>query len=135
MPNVIELLTKDHRIVEELFARFNMTGEGALASAICRELAAHAEAEEHIVYAALAELRGDASALLEEQSSLKGLCARAMQSEGDGLLALMSVIEELLLEHVTQEESTDFPMLADALPPHELDVLGARYLQVKLRLA
>lgn len=36
MPNIVDLITDDHRMVETLFARFNENKEGAVASVIFR---------------------------------------------------------------------------------------------------
>lgn len=145
MPNIIDLLLQDHRDVEQLFARFNESNEGAVAASICRALAAHSEAEEHIVYPALndvgpseagdgGEPSGAADELYEEQAHLKALVSRALQSEGRGLVDLMAEIERNLTEHVDDEETNHFPRLASSLPPAQLDVLGSMYLQVKQRV-
>ena len=50
MPDVIELIEREHRQVEALFQNFRETGNSALVSNICDELDAHAAAEEQAFY-------------------------------------------------------------------------------------
>jgi len=46
MSNVIDLITQDHRKVEDLFAKFKSTQDASVATQICEELDRHAAAEE-----------------------------------------------------------------------------------------
>lgn len=135
MPNIIDLILEDHRTVEALFARFRQSSEGAVAATICQALNAHAEAEEHIAYPAFADALSVAvDDLFAEQSQAKALINRAMQAEGSGLVAVLADLEAAITEHVAEEEQTFLPQLGQALPPDQLNVLGAKYLAVKLRL-
>lgn len=135
MPNIIDLILEDHRTVEALFARFNQTAEGAVAATICRALNAHSEAEELVAYPAFAEALGvSVDELYEEQSHAKALINRALQAEGTGLIALLADIEAGITDHVAEEEQMFLPQLGEALPVDELNVLGAKFLAVKLRL-
>jgi hemerythrin superfamily protein len=135
MANIIDLILEDHRTVEALFARFNTSGEGAVASTICQALNVHAEAEEHIAYPAFAEALGvTVDELYAEQSAAKALITRALQSEGTGLIAIMGDLEAAITAHVAEEEETFLPQLGDAVPEDQLNVLGAKFRAVKQRL-
>jgi hemerythrin superfamily protein len=135
MPNIIDLILKDHRTVEALFDRFNQTAEGAVAATICRELNAHSEAEELVVYPALSDALGiPVDELYYEQSHAKAVINRALQSEGAGLIAILADLEASITDHVAEEEQTFLPQLSETLTVDQLNVLGAKYLAVKLRL-
>ncbi len=135
MPNIINLILEDHRTVEALFARFNQSAEGAVAATICRALNAHSEAEELVAYPAFAEVLGVAvEDLYDEQAHAKALINRAMQAEGSGLISVLADLEAGITEHVAEEEETFLPQLGEALPVDQPNVLGAKYLAVKLRL-
>lgn len=135
MADIVELIMQDHRTVESLFERFRRGAEGAVASAICQALNAHAEAEEHVAYPAFAQIVGTPVAqLLAEQSHAKSLVKRALQSEGFGLVEIMATLEAAIRVHVDEEEADFLPQLREALSADQLDVLGVRYLAVKQRL-
>ena len=53
LPDVIELIEKDHREVEQLFSKFESTRDLSIPSEICDELDRHAAGEEQVVYPAI----------------------------------------------------------------------------------
>ena len=134
-PLAIELLTGDHRKVEDLFEQYEEEKEGdegtkrALAAKICAELTVHAQVEEEIFYPWLREnLESDDMEMVEEaeveHASAKDLIA---QIEGatevdDAYDAKVKVLSEYIKHHVKEEEEEIFPEVRDM--KEELDELG-----------
>ena len=73
-PDAIRVLTDDHRQVEELFARFEKTGDGAhkrredLVQRITEALSVHASIEEEIFYPAARRSVADAATTCSKRS-------------------------------------------------------------------
>jgi hypothetical protein len=53
--------------------------------------------------------------------------------EGPSLVVACKVLQELVTEHVEDEEANLLPALAEAATPQQLEALGARILQAKQR--
>ena len=127
MPNTnqpidaIELLTKQHREVKEMFDRFeNMTDRAKvskkkLADEICNALIMHTTIEEEIYYPATREASEETEDLVDEavveHASAKDLIAQIMEMDpGDDLYdAKVKVLGEMVEHHVQEEEEEMFP--------------------------
>jgi len=136
MPNGIDLIVADHRQVDELFAELDTKGSAACAAQIMDLLTAHDEAEQHALYP-LARLQLGADAVdgaLLAHSRVKMLLEQARASEGPQLVLVLDELREAVKEHVADEEGRLLPALAAACTPIQLDDLGARIEQVKLRV-
>ena len=97
MPSAGDLLKKDHRKVEELFARFRQTHGESVATEICDELTVHTRVEEQMLYPAVrkdmtgggkltdeaekehAEAKGNRRAALPEQCTARFRQGRLLQ--------------------------------------------------------
>jgi len=148
--DVIDVVRKDHRRVEELFSRFRggggltglvrrVTGDvprrqrRSAVEGICRELDLHARLEEEIVYPAaratadpeLGRLIGES---LREHARVKQLVAqlRATSPEDGDVDARVDALEECVRHHVTQEEGEMLPRLEQVMPERERAQLGRR---------
>ena len=118
-PNAITLLKADHRLVEELFEKFEKTNSKErklkLVKSICDELTVHAELEENFFYPAVREVLKKEKDLLDEalveHSSLKWLIAQLQEERPDSDLydAKVTVLKEYVQHHVKEEEKELFP--------------------------
>ena len=59
MPNGIDLILEDHRMVDTLFAEFDANQDGSTVGLIVAALQAHDEAEQAALYPFAGELLGD----------------------------------------------------------------------------
>lgn len=134
--NAIELLTQQHREVEELFEEFETAGEGAKKTKerVCQQigdaLAIHATIEERIFYP---ESKQDNTEEIlresvEEHLAMKKLLADIMQSELEDpqYVAKMKVLKEQVEHHVEEEERELFPLVSKSCSTEELDDMGER---------
>ncbi|MEV5961504.1 hemerythrin domain-containing protein [Kribbella sp. NPDC051952] len=134
--DVVDVLTADHREVEglitEILAGRSSDRQRDLADQLIAELVRHAVAEEMFVYPAMREHLPDGDSAVkhdvEEHKELETLMkqlegAEAGQAE---FLDLISQIQNVLADHVRDEESDQFPQLRAHLPQHELTSLAER---------
>ncbi len=126
--DVFDLLTEDHRRVDQMFEEYESAKDSDEESeklervdAICMELTIHATVEEEIVYPAAREALGDEGAdLLDEaeveHASVKDLIAQLKEAQpGDELYdAKVKVLGEYVRHHVEEEEGELFPQLREA---------------------
>jgi hemerythrin superfamily protein len=136
MPNGIDLILEDHRLVDTLFAEFDAKQDGSTVGLIVAALRSHDEAEQAALYPFAGELLGDMT-LIERSAAAHSMVKKQIDSiaalEGPALAAAVDVLRRLVTEHVKDEEQNLLPALADAATPQQLDALGARILQSKQR--
>lgn len=147
MLDAIDLLTEDHRKVDELFEDYDASKDEAddrakeeRVAEICLELTIHASVEEEIFYPAAREAlesEDDAETLDEaevEHQTIKDLVEQLQaMSAGEELYdAKVKVLAEYVKHHVQEEEGELFPALrgGDA----DLEALGAELAQRKEEL-
>ena len=133
LPLALELLSSDHRKVEQLFQMYEDEKEGDdetkrdLAQKICGELTVHAQVEEELFYPWLKENMDEMDKVEEayvEHASAKDLIAQ-IQGAGeidDTYDAKVKVLSEYIKHHVKEEENEIFPEVKDQ--QEELDELG-----------
>jgi hemerythrin superfamily protein len=132
--DAIELLTHDHRMVEQLFRDYRAAASDrqrrGVVEILVRELSKHAALEELLVYPLAKRALPDGDSLVgrhlsEHMQAKKDLLALDRLGAGDGETErLMTDLEKAILEHVREEESELLPKLAQAVDQEDLDELG-----------
>ena len=133
LPLALEMLSSDHRKVEELFRQFERMKEAeddsrvAIAQRICAELTVHAQVEEDLFYPWLRENLDDTEMVAEaevEHTTVKRLIAEIMPAAAadEAYDAKVTVLSEYIGHHVKEEENEIFPEVAGQ--EEELDELG-----------
>jgi len=142
-PDPIRVLTDDHRQVEELFARFEKTGDGAhkrrqdLVRRITEALSVHASIEEEIFYPAARRFAADADPdvleALEEHHLVKLTLAEleTMDPSHERYGAKVMVLIENVRHHVEEEEGELFPTIRDTLDNDQLREIGSELIAAK----
>ena len=147
--DAIELLKQDHKLVADLFERYEASGEDRerktlIAGRICEALTAHAAIEEEIFYPQVREaLDGDDEAehLLSEAEAdheeIANLVSELQQEiEGDGAGdttdAHVKELAEQVTHHVEEEEGELFPKVKQT--DLDLVALGAEMSERKEEL-
>jgi hypothetical protein len=134
--NAIDLLEKQHREVEELFEKFEESGENAKKTKerLCRDisdrLAVHAEIEEKLFYPEAKQENTEEilRESVEEHLAVKRTLADLLESgpEDEQFEAKMTVLKEQVEHHVEEEEKELFPKVRKACSKEELEDLGDR---------
>ena len=139
MTDVVDLIERDHRDVEDLFSKFAATHELAVARQLCDELERHMRAEEIVVYPVVArELPNGALMAGEGEDEHRDARALvdAIRAAGDESRHLLRLVEELQLAielHVDVEESEVLPQVRAVLEPACVEALGRAFLIAKGR--
>lgn len=132
--DAIQLIQKDHRLIEELFRRFDRAErdedrdeQGATARAIVRALSVHAALEEQFVYPVLGRVDGEGVLdALEEHHAAK-VTLRELDALGptsDRFAAKLHVLAANVRQHVEEEERELLPQLERTLDADRLRGLG-----------
>jgi hemerythrin superfamily protein len=132
--NVIDLLSKDHAEVDELFRRVNLSEKPEtiedLTRQIVHELSVHAAVEEQFVYPLIRAKVDDGSELadeaIDEHQEAKRLLADLEKQEA-GSAEHSKTMDELIAairHHVEEEEGEVFPKLRANVDEATLDKLG-----------
>lgn len=146
--SAIDLLSKDHRDVEQLFDHLKKMKEGnesssggmskrAIVKKACAMLTVHAQIEEEIFYPALRKALDDDDQLDEaqvEHNSAKQLIAELESMRGNEKLhdATFTVLGEYVRHHVREEEQELFKEARKT--ELDLDDLGKRMMKRKMEL-
>lgn len=133
--DALELLTRDHREVEDLFAQFHGGSDEerrSSAEGIIRELAIHAAIEEELFYPAVRKQMPACEGLVEhgidEHQEVKEILAAL-----DGMIDKthtkafadkLQRLERSVTEHVEEEETKLFPSVRDGFTKTALNELG-----------
>lgn len=134
--DAITLLKNDHDTVEQLFKRFEQTGDRAhvqkrqIVDRIIEELSVHAAIEEQVFYpvarAAVPDTETIALESLEEHHIVKWLLSELvdMDPAHERFDAKITVLIENVRHHVEEEESDFFPKVRKQLGRNKLAELG-----------
>lgn len=128
--DVIDVLTTDHREVEQLLdqikAATDPTQRRELADQLISELVRHSVAEEMYVYPAMRDHLPDGDAAVEHDTQEHKQLERTMkQLEGvdasaPEFLQTVAELEATLRDHISDEESEQFPQLRTHVPDQTL---------------
>ena len=136
--DAVDLLMRDHRLVEQLFLQLDAAlaaGDHAnqreLADRILTELSVHAAVEEEVLYPAarqLPDVAGMVDRSLAEHKTLETLLAGLDgRDPGDtGFEEGFHQARDLVAEHVGEEEGELFPALRRSMSGDELAALADR---------
>lgn len=120
MADFIDLLTEDHRRVEQLFKRFDETGDPDVALQICLDLRVHATIEEELLYglySSKVDSKGAAEARAEHQEATELIeVIEGLEPGSDELVTTVTKLKTSVLHHVDEEEKDMFPKLLERLP-------------------
>jgi hemerythrin superfamily protein len=132
--DAIKQLTKDHRTVDDLFARFESASRPEekqdVAREFIRELSIHAALEEQLVYPAIRlRLEGGskmANHSIQEHQGVKRLLAdlEKLKADNPKFQEKAEALMRDVRKHVAEEEGEIFPKLREATSAERLDRMG-----------
>ena len=133
--DAIELLTRDHRTVEELFGQFSGDDESMkrrTAESIIRELSIHAAIEEEFFYPTVRrevpQTEGMVDHGMHEHQEAKEILARldrmTDKAHTKAFAEKLQRLQRLIADHVEEEEKELFPKVREAMTRTALNELG-----------
>lgn len=133
--NAIDLLTQDHRTVENLFADFEADpgdDRHEILARIIRELSIHAAIEEAYLYPRIRQQMPLAARHVEDgmrqhqqlKESLARLDGRLASADSEEVAHEVAMLKQETAHHVDEEEQELFPAFAMVARRRELDGLG-----------
>lgn len=134
--DLLELLSTDHREVEEMFGRLEALAGGTsgeaktLAERVVIELVRHSVAEEEYLYPTTREHVPGGAKLADQEIAEHAAAERtmkALEGLGPGDAQFWPTVHTLMTEirqHIDEEERDLFPWLRDAVPASVLAELG-----------
>ena len=141
-PDAIQLLTAQHREVEDLFEEIenarHAEDKEALFSDLADKLTIHTRIEEQTFYPAVRERRTEAIVLeaFVEHTAIKRSLAELIQIDA-GTAAFdvqLQALKELVDEHVEEEEEELFPVARKALSDDDLYTLAREMMYTQQEL-
>ena len=128
--DVIDILTTDHHEVLDLIQQIKRSSVAAdrrdMADTVISELVQHSVAEEMYVYPAMRKhLANGDEAVQHDVAEHKELEATMKELEGvdagsSQFVGLIAQLEDILRDHVSDEENEQFPELRASIPRQEL---------------
>lgn len=132
--DAIELLSHDHRMVEQLFRDYAASASDSQRTGVVdimiRELSKHAALEELMVYPLAKQVMPDQSAAVDERLNLHMDVKHTLveldraRNDRDRTDELMSDLRREVEEHICADEDELLPLLRDAVDQEALDDLG-----------
>jgi hemerythrin superfamily protein len=136
MPDVVDVIKAQHRIVDSLLTQAEQEGADVRATMqkVATLLKPHSEAEESFVYPSIRQKQADETAMVKdgvaEHHHLEGLLDQLLTEDPDGpgydgkLAALIGELRH----HVEEEEQDLLPVLSRKAGEKEREAMGRRFL-------
>lgn len=137
--NVIDILKQEHQMVLSLLSELSSKGTSGREqkySSLKENLIPHMIGEEQAVYPKLMDsgMKEMALEAIEEHNAVKTLLSQldsASTSEEDVWVAKITVIQENVKHHISEEEDHIFPEMQQKMSSDELSSLGSSYESAK----
>ena len=134
--DVVDMLTTDHHEVLDLLQQIKITANSEerrdLADTVISELVRHSVAEEMYVYPAMKKYLpyGDEAVDhdVEEHKELEQTMKKleSVDAQSPAFTQLLGELEDILRDHVSDEENEQFPQLRAQVPREELIEIGGK---------
>jgi hemerythrin superfamily protein len=117
--SIRDLIRMDHQKVNTLFMEIDNTNDPQkiqeFFGQIYKDLSAHSEAEEQIVYPAVRAYYSDTQELYDEQAEMKVMLEqiKSMNPSTADFKQLVKQLKDAVMHHVSQEENEMFPKIRD----------------------
>jgi hemerythrin superfamily protein len=134
--DVVDILTTDHHEVLDLLQQIKISADAEerrdLADTVISELVRHSVAEEMYVYPAMKKYLSDGDEAVdhdvEEHKELEQTMKKleAADAQSPEFTQLLTQLETILRDHVSDEETEQFPELRAQVPREELIEIGGK---------
>lgn len=142
MANPISLIKSDHRRVIELFDTYKSLqadeAKEEISSQLFKEITIHAKMEEKYFYPRLKELLGATNPKIVEDALAEHHAAkvlllelRLMNVNNPKFDSMLQVLEDSVVHHIDEEETTLLPFAHDVLSKKDAEELGQKMKEYK----
>jgi hemerythrin superfamily protein len=135
---ISDLIRLDHTKVNTLFGQIKATDDPAKLeeyyAQIYKDLSAHSEAEEQVVYPALRPYYNETQELYDEQAQMKQMLDRIKAMNPQDTVAFKAAVDQLMnavMEHVRQEENEALRCLKDNFGDDQQKQLATQFKTAK----
>lgn len=133
--NIQDIIRMDHNKVNMLFMQIEGTSDPQKIQEyfgqIVKDLTAHSEAEEQVVYPAVRPFygEGDTQELYDEQAEMKQLMEqmRSMNPSSSEFKAQVERLKNIVMDHVRQEESTMFAAIRNNCSTEQQEQMASQF--------
>jgi hemerythrin superfamily protein len=139
--SIRDLIRMDHAKVNTLFVEVQGTNDPQKLQEyfgqIYKDLTAHSEAEEQIVYPAVRSYYADTQELYDEQAEMKQMLEEIKSmnpSSTDNFKAKVQQLMSAVLKHVQEEENDMFPKIRDNFSDEQQKQMATQFKEAKSRL-
>jgi hemerythrin superfamily protein len=137
--NIQDVIRMDHQKVNVLFMQIEGTDDPQKIQEyfgqIYKDLTAHAEAEEEVVYPAVRPFYGehDTQELYDEQAEMKRILEslKSMSPSASEFKAQIKQLKDIVMDHVRQEESTMFTAIRNNCSDEQKEQLATQFKTAK----
>ncbi|MCT7966577.1 hemerythrin domain-containing protein [Laspinema sp. D1] len=138
--NILEILYEDHRKVDTLFMEIENTSDAKkreeFFGQIYKDLTAHAEAEEEVVYPAIRAQLPKVQHLYNEQAEMKQLLESIKSSNGSdaSFMTRVKQLKDMVQHHVKEEENDMFNKFRQTMNEAQMQQLSKQFKEAKSRI-
>jgi hemerythrin superfamily protein len=140
--NIQDVIRMDHQKVNVLFTEINGTDDPQKIQEyfgqIYKDLTAHAQAEEEIVYPAVRPFygEGDTQELYDEQAEMKQILdsLKSMSPSSPDFKTQVNRLKDIVMDHVRQEESTMFAAIRNNCSTEQQEQLATQFKSAKSKI-
>lgn len=140
--NIQDVIRMDHQKVNVLFMEIQKSNDPQKIQEyfgqLYKDLTAHSEAEEHVVYPAVRPFygEGDTQELYDEQAHMKVLLdqIKALSPSSPEFKQQVKQLMDIVMDHVRQEESTMFAAIRNNCSSEQSEQLATQFKEYKKQL-
>lgn len=138
--NITEIILMDHRKADTLFMEIAAANEPQkiqeFFGQLYKDLSVHAEVEEQVVYPAVRSYYNNTQELYDEQAQMKQLLnsIKAMNPSSSEFKAQVKQLQDIVKDHVRQEENDLFPYIRRNLSEVQMEQMASQFKEAKNRL-
>ncbi|NJL36729.1 MAG: DNA nickase [Leptolyngbyaceae cyanobacterium RM2_2_4] len=140
--NIQDIIRMDHQKVNTLFMEIAGSNDPQKIQEyfgqIYKDLTAHSEAEEEVVYPAVRPFYGesDTQELYDEQAQMKAILddIKSTSPSSPEFKSKVDRLKDIVMDHVRQEESTMFAAIRNNCSDEQQEQLATRFKQAKSRV-
>ncbi|MCT7977013.1 hemerythrin domain-containing protein [Laspinema olomoucense] len=138
--NILEILRADHRKADTLFMEIEKTSDAKkreeFFGQLYKDLSAHAEAEEEVVYPAIRAQFPEVQHLYNEQAEMKQLLEAIKSSNGSdaSFMTRVKQLKEMVQHHVKEEENEMFNKFQQAMNESQMEQVSKQFKEAKSRI-